>query len=220
MSKRLEPESVERRDFLGLAGIWAAAVAIFGSVLGMLRLPKPSVLPETGSRIRIGHPEEYPAGTTQTFPEHQVLVVFGHERIGGDVFGVHAPGLHRLEDRNGIHLPLPRFCLQQGRRGGRRSGAADTALASGWPDGRRSARRRHQTRSSPRDLLQRLRVDDAHQRPRDDSRQSEAPAGESAGLLLASRCTHLGSKSFAGGVLEPVPPTSMRPGRSINGRCA
>ncbi len=75
MPQRLEPDLVERRDFLGLAGIWAAAVAILGSVLGMLRLPKPSVLPETGSRIRIGRPDEFPSGTTRAYPEHQVLVL-------------------------------------------------------------------------------------------------------------------------------------------------
>ncbi len=74
MSKRLEPESVERRDFLGLAGLWAAGVAILGSILGMMRLPKPSVLPETGSRMRIGRLDEFPAGTNRIFSEHQVLV--------------------------------------------------------------------------------------------------------------------------------------------------
>ncbi len=77
MPDRLEPDSPERRDFLGLAGLWAAGVAIVGSVLGMLRLPKPSVLPETGSRIRIGRLDEFPAGTNRTFPEHQVLVISG-----------------------------------------------------------------------------------------------------------------------------------------------
>lgn len=81
MPSRLEPEPLERRDFLGLAGLWAAAVAIVGSVLGMLRLTKPSVLPEIGSRIRIGRPDDFPIGTTRTFPEHQVLVISGAEGV-------------------------------------------------------------------------------------------------------------------------------------------
>lgn len=75
MPGRLEPEPVGRRDFLGLAGVWAAAVAIFGSLLGMLRLPKPSVLPESGGRFRIGRPSELPAGSAHVVPDQKVLVV-------------------------------------------------------------------------------------------------------------------------------------------------
>jgi len=75
MSGRLVPGAVPRRDFLGLAGTWAAAVSIFGSVVGMIRLPKPSVLPEAGSRVPIGRPEEFPSGTSQTMPEHRFLVM-------------------------------------------------------------------------------------------------------------------------------------------------
>lgn len=75
MSGRLEPGTLPRRDFLGLAGTWAAAVSIFGSVVGMIRLPKPSVLPEAGSRVPIGRPEEFPPGTSRTLADHKFLVV-------------------------------------------------------------------------------------------------------------------------------------------------
>ncbi|MFQ5665959.1 MAG: ubiquinol-cytochrome c reductase iron-sulfur subunit [Candidatus Binatia bacterium] len=75
MPSRLEPEPVRRRDFLGLAGLWAAGVAIFGSVIGMIRLPKPSVLPEAGHRFRVGRPEDFPAGTVRVIPEQKVLVL-------------------------------------------------------------------------------------------------------------------------------------------------
>lgn len=75
MPGRLDSEPVPRRDFLGLAGVWAAAVAIFGSVLGMMRLPRPSVMPEAGDRFRIGRPDEYPVGTTRTIPDQKVFVV-------------------------------------------------------------------------------------------------------------------------------------------------
>jgi Rieske Fe-S protein len=64
-----------RRDFLGLAGLWTAAVAIMGSLVGMARLPKPRVLPETSRRFRVGSPAEYPAGTARILPEHQVRMV-------------------------------------------------------------------------------------------------------------------------------------------------
>lgn len=81
MPSRLEPEPVARRDFLGLAGLWAATIAILGSVAGMLRMPKPSVLPETGHRFRIGRADELPPGTTRSVPEHQVLVVSDSQGI-------------------------------------------------------------------------------------------------------------------------------------------
>ena len=75
MSGRLEPEPMPRRDFVGLAGLWAAGLAVFSSLLGMARLAKPSVLPEPGARFRIGHPDEYPPGTARTIPEHRVRIV-------------------------------------------------------------------------------------------------------------------------------------------------
>ena len=74
MPGRLEQELLPRRDFLGLAGLWAAGVAIFGSLLGMIRLPKPPVLPEPGRRFRIGRPEELTPGRVLVVPEQKVLV--------------------------------------------------------------------------------------------------------------------------------------------------
>jgi cytochrome b6-f complex iron-sulfur subunit len=74
MPSRLEPEQIPRRDFLGLAGVWAAAVAIVGSVAGMLRLPNPSVLPETGQRVRLGYPDEFPPGTKKRLQGPKLLV--------------------------------------------------------------------------------------------------------------------------------------------------
>lgn len=74
MSDRLAPEPVPRRDFLGLAGLWSAGIAIVGSLIGMSRLPKPSVLPESGRRFRIGRPEDFPQGTEAFLTEEKVLV--------------------------------------------------------------------------------------------------------------------------------------------------
>lgn len=74
MSDRLAPEPLPRRDFLGLAGLWSAGVAIVGSLFGMARLPKPSVLPEAGRRFRIGRPEDFPPGTEEVLSAEKVLV--------------------------------------------------------------------------------------------------------------------------------------------------
>jgi len=71
----LTPEPMPRRDFLGLAGLWAAGVAICGSIVGMMRLTRPAVLPEHGRRFRIGRPEDLAVGAMQVVPEQKVLVV-------------------------------------------------------------------------------------------------------------------------------------------------
>ncbi len=75
MSGRLEPEPMPRRDFLGLSGLWAAALAILGSLLGMVRLTKPSVLPEAAKQFRIGRPDEFTPGTARVIPDRNVRVV-------------------------------------------------------------------------------------------------------------------------------------------------
>lgn len=79
--KRLEPEPVTRRDFLGLAGLGSALVAILGSVIGMARLPKPTVLPEPATRFRLGHSEEFPPGTDRVIPGRNVRVIATAEGI-------------------------------------------------------------------------------------------------------------------------------------------
>jgi len=75
MSDRLSGNPIPRRDFLGLAGLWTTAIAVLGSLLGMIRLPMPSVLPEASTRFRLGKPEEFPPGTSKVIAGHNVLVV-------------------------------------------------------------------------------------------------------------------------------------------------
>ncbi len=81
MPGRLEPEPVARRDFLGLAGMASAFAAVVGAVIGMGRLPKPRVLPEASGRIRVGKPDEFPAGAIKTLAEHNVRVIATDEGV-------------------------------------------------------------------------------------------------------------------------------------------
>jgi len=74
MSDRLSAEPVTRRDFLGLSGLWVTAVAVFGSLVGMLRMPMPRVTPEASSRFRIGLPDEFSAGTERLIAGRNVLI--------------------------------------------------------------------------------------------------------------------------------------------------
>lgn len=75
MSQRLEPEAVTRRDFLGLSGLWATGIAAFGSLLGMVKLPMPRVLPEAGRRFRIGRPEDFVSGTENVITDRNILIL-------------------------------------------------------------------------------------------------------------------------------------------------
>ncbi len=81
MSGKLEKEEVNRRDFLGLAGIWSACLAILLSLVGMLRLPKPRVSPEASSIFRIGKPDDFPNGTVKIIPEKKVQIVATEEGV-------------------------------------------------------------------------------------------------------------------------------------------
>lgn len=105
MPNRLEPEPVPRRDFLSLAGIWAAGIAIFGSVLGMARLPKPSVLPEAGNRFRVGRPEELTVGQTRTIAERNVRLIREDRGFAAVSLVCTHLGCIVAEDRQGFACP-------------------------------------------------------------------------------------------------------------------
>ncbi len=81
MPGRLEEKPIARRDFLGLAGLWATTVAIFISIVGMVRLPKPAVLPEAARRFRIGKADEYPVGTETIVPVKNIAVLSTAEGV-------------------------------------------------------------------------------------------------------------------------------------------
>ncbi len=59
---RLDPEPMPRRDFLGLASVWAMASALFLSLVGMLRLPKAAVLASPSKKFRVSLPESLAEG--------------------------------------------------------------------------------------------------------------------------------------------------------------
>lgn len=58
----------KRRDFLGLAAIWSMVSAFALSLFGAVRLPMPSVFPESNSKAKIGPPEKFPKGSQTHLP--------------------------------------------------------------------------------------------------------------------------------------------------------
>lgn len=65
---------VERRDFLGLAAVWSAIAASVTSLIGALRLPMPSVLPETNSRVKLGPANQFRGVPVTPFPDLRLWV--------------------------------------------------------------------------------------------------------------------------------------------------
>lgn len=70
-SERFKPPAT-RRDFLGLAAAWSAIVALVMAMLGAMRLPMPSVFPESNSRVKLGRPEMYAVDSTTYFAKHRL----------------------------------------------------------------------------------------------------------------------------------------------------
>ena len=66
-----------RRDFLGLTATWSAVVAFVMAALGAMRLPMPSVFPESDSRVKLGRPKQFPIGSATYFPKHRLWLYRG-----------------------------------------------------------------------------------------------------------------------------------------------
>jgi cytochrome b6-f complex iron-sulfur subunit len=75
MSNELERDPITRRDYLGVAGVGTATAAVAFSVIGMMKLPKPRVLPDVSSVVRLGKPTEFLPGTVAMMPAENVCVI-------------------------------------------------------------------------------------------------------------------------------------------------
>jgi nitrite reductase/ring-hydroxylating ferredoxin subunit len=71
---RLDPEPIPRRDFLGLASIWAAGSTAVFAAIGMLRLPKAAVLSSPSRKFRVTLPENLPEGVAFVPPGRSVAL--------------------------------------------------------------------------------------------------------------------------------------------------
>jgi cytochrome b6-f complex iron-sulfur subunit len=71
----------------------------------MARLPKPRVLPEAASRFKVGHPSEYPPGTSQLLPERSVRIVATKDGIAAMSLICTHLGCIIAEGPGGFHCP-------------------------------------------------------------------------------------------------------------------
>lgn len=70
-----------RRDFLGLAAAWSAIGAFVMALLGAMRLPMPSVFPESNTRVKLGRPQDFVIGSTTYFPSHRLWLYRDEEGL-------------------------------------------------------------------------------------------------------------------------------------------
>jgi len=69
-----DKEGVSRRDFLGLASLWAAAVSSLVVLAGILRMTKAKVHYQESSKFKIGKPEEFPIGEVKKLDDRRVYI--------------------------------------------------------------------------------------------------------------------------------------------------
>lgn len=74
-ASRLDPESMPRRDFLGMAALWSTASALFLALLGIGRLPRAAVLPSPSKKFRVTLPESMALGSAFIPPGRSVAIV-------------------------------------------------------------------------------------------------------------------------------------------------
>jgi cytochrome b6-f complex iron-sulfur subunit len=74
LPSRLDPEPIPRRDFLGLASLWAAGSALVFALLGMGRLPKAAILSSPSKRFGVVLPETLQPGQVFLPPGRSVAV--------------------------------------------------------------------------------------------------------------------------------------------------
>lgn len=70
-----------RRDFLGLATIWAAVISGFTVLAGIFRMTKANVYYEDSKKFKIGKPEEFPIGTVKQLDEKRVFIFASNDGL-------------------------------------------------------------------------------------------------------------------------------------------
>lgn len=78
---RLEPEMMPRRDFLGLAAAWSAAITVIFGLLGAARLPRAAVVPAQSRKFRVTLPEGLAPGHAFVPPGRAVAVFRGEAGV-------------------------------------------------------------------------------------------------------------------------------------------
>ena len=107
----------QRRDFLGLAAAWSAVTAVGVALVGALRLPMPSVFPESSSRAKLGPVAKFLSTEVTPLPDRRMWVYRGDDGLYAiSSVCTHLGCIVQAEKEGGYHCPChgSRFD-QQGR---------------------------------------------------------------------------------------------------------
>ncbi len=75
---------ISRRKFLKLSTIGASITAWTLTMIGLLKFPKPALLPDVSNIFKIGKPEDMPVGTKKIIEDKKVRIV----RDGDGIYAV------------------------------------------------------------------------------------------------------------------------------------
>ncbi|OGW95674.1 MAG: hypothetical protein A2Z81_03155 [Omnitrophica WOR_2 bacterium GWA2_45_18] len=67
-------DKMSRRDFLNLSALWTCVGAWVLTTMGLLKFPKPALLPDPSRTFKIGKPEDFPVGTSKILDDKKVLI--------------------------------------------------------------------------------------------------------------------------------------------------
>lgn len=102
---RLDPPGVTRRSFLSMASLGSFFAATATAVAGMLRLPRPAVMPGPVRRYKVGHPEQFAVGSETRLEKENVFIF----RDAEGVFAISATCTHLgctvARSRTGFECP-------------------------------------------------------------------------------------------------------------------
>lgn len=74
-------KKISRRDFLELSAAWACAAAWALTVIGLLKFPKPALLPDISNKFKIGKPEDFPVGSTKILADKNTIIFRDEEGL-------------------------------------------------------------------------------------------------------------------------------------------
>ncbi len=69
-----DKKGISRRDFLGLASLWAVILSSLTVLAGIFRMSKADVYYEDSRRFKIGKPGSFPVGTVKKLDDRRVFI--------------------------------------------------------------------------------------------------------------------------------------------------
>ena len=76
-----DKEGISRRNFLGLASLWAVVLSSLTVLAGLFRMSKADVYYEESKKFKIGKPRDFPVGTVKKLDDRRVFIFSDNEGL-------------------------------------------------------------------------------------------------------------------------------------------